>query len=179
MKVFKLISVLLCLASMTCKLRHLSSKGHKSSKKLPMGPLKLKIDKKLASRLARQSVTRSLKFLPDDLDPSNINAGTYGVLSGIGGAALVHWDRKKQRKLINDLKHKLSSQNNVLMMRHNEYNQALSGIHEHMTGLSDRLDTLRLEVKQKIQQYEGYVKNQLTSIEFALGLGKDKSRRRP
>ena len=177
MKIFKLISLLLCIASFACKLRHTSSRSHKSSKKSSIGPLKLKIDNKLASRLARQNATRSLKFIPDELSPSNINAGLYGVLSGVGGATLVRWDRKKQRKLIDDLKKKLSSQNSVLMMRHNEYNQALSSIHEHMSGLSDRLDTLRLEVKQKIQQYEGYVKNQLSSIEFALGLGKNKSRR--
>ncbi len=179
MKIFKLIAVLLWLVALETKRSHQSTRGHKSSKKSAIKPLKLKISSKLVSRSARQSANRSLKFLPDELDPSNLNGGTYGVLSGVGGLALVRMDRKKQRKLINDLKKKLSYQNSILMGRHNEYSQALGGIHEHMSGLSDRLDTLRLEVKQKIQQYEGYVKNQLTTIEFTLGLAKGKSRRQP
>ena len=175
MKIFKFLTIFLLFSTIALKRKHISSTKNSISQTKFAKSITPQIAKKLASRLARLK-SSNRRLFPSEFDLSNISGQAYGTIAGLGGAILTKWGRKKQRKTINKLKRELASQSTVLMMRHNQYNQVLGSIHESITGLSDQIDTMRLEVRQKIEQYEGYVKSELRSLEYSVGLIKFKPR---
>ncbi len=164
MKIFKYVAVVFLALHLQSKVSSHLNQKHIKQKALSANSEAKRLPAEYSTRIDRAKKA-SRHFLGESRRLHSITGTKHGIDSAIVGALITQLDRAKQKKIIQKLKGKLASQSTLVMMKHNQYNQVLGAVHDQVTDLSGIVDTLRLDIREKILEYEQYVKNHFFSLE--------------